>query len=145
MQSNRYVIGLEFVVKHITIYHLAFHTESLLFVTFYLEKRPSVVPKFALEIAFVNAAAATADISQTAGITWGEIINRCLQVELMALGHKWFYRLSADISITINLRDAITIVNLAIGTNGDPAKATVAFDEIRGVSLHEVIILSIGI
>lgn len=138
-------MGLEFVVKQITIYHLTFHTESLLFVTFYLEKRPSVVPKFALEIAFVNAAAATADISQMAGITWGEIINRCLQVELMALGHKWFYRLSADISITINLRDAITIVNLAIGSNRDTAKAAVALDEIRSVALHEVIIFGIGI
>lgn len=81
-------MGLEFVVKQITIYHLTFHTESLLFVTFYLEKRPSVVPKFALEIAFVNAATATADIAQMACFAGGEVIDRSLQVELMTLFHK---------------------------------------------------------
>ena len=104
-----------------------------------------MVLKFALEVAFVNAATATADIAQMTGAAGGEIVDRGLKMKLMTLVHKWFYRSTINIPITIDLGDAIAIINLAIGTNGDPAKATVAFDEIRGVSLHEVIILSIGV
>ena len=80
-----------------------------------------------------------------AGVTWGEIIDRSLQVELTAFFHKWFYRSAIGITITIDLGDAIAIIYLAIGTYGDATKAAVALDEIRGVPLHEVIILGIWI
>ena len=50
-----------------------------------------MVLKFALEVAFVNAATATADIAQMACAARGEVIDRSLQVELMTLFHKGFY------------------------------------------------------
>ena len=60
----------------------------LVIVTFYLKKWPCVVLKFALEVAFVNAATATADIAQMACFAGGEVIDRSLQVELMTLFYK---------------------------------------------------------
>ena len=81
-----------------------------------------------MEVAFVNAAATTADKTQMASTAGDEIIDRSLQVELMAFFHKWFYRSAIDITIAIDLSDAIAIIHLAIGTNGDPAKATVALN-----------------
>ena len=65
-------------------------------------------------------------------------------MELVTLLHKRFKGLLLYIAISLNLGDAIAVIDFAIGTNRDAAKATVAFNKIRGVSLHEVVILGIG-
>lgn len=57
----------------------------------------------------------------------------------MALLHERFYGLALDIAITFDLRDTITVIDFAVGPDGDAAKATVALHQIWGVSLHEVV------
>lgn len=118
---------------------------DLVIITFDLMKWACVISEFALEIAFVNTATTAADVAQMTDAAWGEIVDRGLKMKLMTLVHKWFYRHSVNITVTIDFGDTITVIYLAIGTNGNAAKATVTFNEIRGVPFHEVIILCIGV
>ena len=58
--------------------------------------------QLALEIALVNATTTTADIAQVTGVTGREVVNRCLQMELVPLLHEWLEGLSLDIAIALN-------------------------------------------
>ena len=62
----------------------------------------------------------------------------------MTLLHEWFEGLPLDIAIALDLRDTIAVIDLAIGTNRDAAKAAVAFNKIGSMTFHEVVILGIG-
>ena len=62
----------------------------------------------------------------------------------MTFLHKGLDGAPEDIAIGFDLGDAVAIIDLTVGTDGDSAKTTIAVGLIRCVSFHEVDILGIG-
>ncbi len=63
----------------------------------------------------------------------------------MAFLHEGLNGMPKDISIGFDLGDAVAIIDLAVGTDGNAAKTTVAVGLIRCVSFHKIDILGIGV
>ena len=112
---------------------------------FYLKKRAVVLLKLTMEIAFVDTTAAEADVTEMTKTTWLQMIDRCLQVELMAFHHERLDGASEDIAIRFDLGDTVAVINLAIGTDRDTAKTTIPVGLIRCMPFHKVDVLCIGI
>ena len=116
----------EFIIEQETVDHFQFKGSDEFVVALDLTERSVVILEFALEVAIIDAAAATANIAQMAGGAWREVVGGCLEVQLMALLHEWFQAVVADVPITLHLRDTIAEINLAVGTNGDAPESTIA-------------------
>lgn len=98
-----------------------------------------------LEVALLDATATTTDIAEVTVGAGLEIVNRCVDVESRAKLHEWFYGFGADVAIGFELGEAVAEIDLAIGTNGDAAKAAVARDGIGRVGHHEIGELCFGV
>ena len=78
-------------------------------------------------------------------VTGVQEVDRSLQVELMAFRHEGLDGTPEDITIGFDLGDAVAVINLAVGTDGDTAKTTVAVGLIRCMPFHKVDILGVGV
>ena len=63
----------------------------------------------------------------------------------MAFHHKGLDGAPEDIAIGFDLGDAVAVIDLAVGPDGDTAKTTIAVGLIRCMPFHIVDILGIGV
>ena len=75
---NRYAISLKIIVIEVTIDHLTLKMLDVVVGAFNLKKRTVVMLELAMEITFVDTAAAEADVTQMAFITGVQEVDRCL-------------------------------------------------------------------
>lgn len=63
----------------------------------------------------------------------------------MAFHHERLDGASEDIAIGFDLGDAIAVIDLAVGTDGDATKTTIAVGLIRCMTFHKVDVLGVRI